>query len=251
MRTTLVALAATAVGVVVCFLLVDEPVANFVARHPIDRHGVLKAITTTPPILRAWTPAILAAVLVWHVAARRARPPARWERTIAGACLSLLVADQCAESLKFVFGRAWPKTWIDDNPSLVANGVYGFNWFHGGEEFGCFPSGHMAITVGFFSVLWIASPRLRPLCALACATIAVALVGKDYHFVGDILGGSSVGFCSGLWIAGACGLTRSPVDLHAFDPSPTAASHGEVGLGGARESTGTRMTPATRGRDQT
>ncbi|MFO0875089.1 MAG: mucoidy inhibitor MuiA family protein [Phycisphaerales bacterium] len=37
---------------------------------------------------------------------------------------------------------------------------------------------------------------------------------------------------------------RIPTDLHAFDPSPTAASHGGIGVDGARELTGTRITPA-------
>ncbi|MFO0873385.1 MAG: hypothetical protein U0575_05380 [Phycisphaerales bacterium] len=36
-------------------------------------------------------------------------------------------------------------------------------------------------------------------------------------------------------------LIRIPVDLHASDPLPTAASHGGIELGGARESTGTRI----------
>ncbi|MFO0875117.1 MAG: SRPBCC domain-containing protein [Phycisphaerales bacterium] len=37
-------------------------------------------------------------------------------------------------------------------------------------------------------------------------------------------------------------LIRIPVDLHAFDPLPTAAPHDGIGLGGARESTGMRIT---------
>ncbi|MFO0874343.1 MAG: thioredoxin family protein [Phycisphaerales bacterium] len=39
-------------------------------------------------------------------------------------------------------------------------------------------------------------------------------------------------------------LSRIPIDLHALEPLPAAASDGGSGLGGARESTGTRITPA-------
>ena len=53
-----------------------------------------------------------------------------------------------------MFGRTWPETWTHNNPSLIHDGAYGFNWFHGGPGYELFPSGHMAAICAVISVLW-------------------------------------------------------------------------------------------------
>ena len=69
--------------------------------------------------------------------------------------------------LKLVFGRTWPDTFRDNNPSFLHDGVYGFNFFHGGHAYASFPSGHTAVTCAVISVLWIYYPAWRRLYALA------------------------------------------------------------------------------------
>ncbi len=56
----------------------------------------------------------------------------------------------------YVFGRDWPETWIDNNPSLIRDGAYGFHPFHGNSAYGSFPSGHTARTLAVAAVVWIA-----------------------------------------------------------------------------------------------
>ena len=55
---------------------------------------------------------------------------------------AILIAGVLTHELKEVFGRAWPETWIDKNPSYFGNGAYGFFPFHGGRGYASFPSGH-------------------------------------------------------------------------------------------------------------
>ncbi len=42
---------------------------------------------------------------------------------LALACVSMILADQFRESLSYVFGRYWPETWIDNNPSFIQDGA--------------------------------------------------------------------------------------------------------------------------------
>jgi hypothetical protein len=45
--------------------------------------------------------------------------------------LSVIVAESIKDQLKFIFGRTWPETWVQNNPSFIHDGVYGFNFMRG------------------------------------------------------------------------------------------------------------------------
>jgi membrane-associated phospholipid phosphatase len=194
----------SALAILACYVFIDRPVALFVSAHKFASHAALKWLTEAPPIVQAWSPALIALLLV-----RRAFGPfRRWEVAALTACLSMLVADQFREGLGYVFGRYWPETWIDNNPSFIKDGAYGFHPFHSGSAYGSFPSGHMARTLGFVAVLWIAYPRWRWACAAASAAIAAGLLGMNYHFVSDVIAGSFVGGIVGMYAACFAGLDR-------------------------------------------
>jgi membrane-associated phospholipid phosphatase len=215
---SLLALAVYAALVALCYFFVDRPVAFFVHDHGLRRqYPELKWPTYPPPIVQTWTPVVLAALL-----ARRAWGPLRrWEQTLLAACVSLVLADQCKDTLKEVFGRYWPSTWIDDNPSLIGDGAYGFHPFHHGVAYASFPSGHTARTLGFTTVVWVAYPRWRWLCVVASALVAVGLVGMNYHFVGDVIAGGFVGALVGVYTAHGFGLAQPPI---ADRPPPPVES---------------------------
>src|SRR5262249_37831363 len=94
---------------------------------------------------------------------------------------------------KYAFGRTWPNTWIESNPSLIQNGAFGFNPFHGGPGFASFPSGHAAAICSVMTVLWWSYPSWRAIYVACAATVAVGLIGANYHFLSDILSGGFVG----------------------------------------------------------
>jgi hypothetical protein len=170
---TLAALLLCAALVLVCYWFVDRPVAFYVHDQGFADYPVLKWLTYPPPVLQTWVPAVLAALMV-----RRAWGPfRRWERAVAAAAVSLVLADQFRESLSYVFGRYWPESWVDHNPSLIRDGAYGFHPFHGGSAYGSFPSGHTARTLAIAAVVWIAYPRWRWAGALASVAVAAASSG--------------------------------------------------------------------------
>lgn len=205
----LVALVLWVLLVSVCYFWIDRPVAWFVHDRDLAAfdaaHGdFLKYITYVPPWAQSAAPTVLVLGMLWYFA----RPESHTARTISAASIVLLVAEDIKEQLKFALGRTWPDTWIDNNPSLIANDVYGFHPFTGGVAYSASPSGHTTLTVSVMGVLWVAYPRLRIVWVLLALTEAVALVSLNYHFVGDVVGGAFLGGICGVCAARVAKLGR-------------------------------------------
>jgi membrane-associated phospholipid phosphatase len=119
-------------------------------------------------------------------------------RIILALTLSVFAAMEINAVAKWAFGRTWPESWLGTNPSWIRDGVYGFFPFHGGSGWGSFPSGHTTIITTPAVIMWIVWPKLRPLWAAIVALVIVGLVGANYHFVSDIIGGLFLGTAIGL-----------------------------------------------------
>jgi membrane-associated phospholipid phosphatase len=192
LRYTLIAMALCVAAVLVCYFWVDRPVAFFVYHHQINKFQVFRWLTYPPPEVQNWSALALTILII-----RRAWAPfSLWQKALLVACLSLIVADDFRISLGDVFGRYWPETWSNDNPSLIGNGTYGFHPFQRGDDIGSFPSGHACRILGFATVWLIAMPRNRivqVVVIVLCASMLVSLVAMNYHFVSDVIAGSVLG----------------------------------------------------------
>jgi membrane-associated phospholipid phosphatase len=99
--------------------------------------------------------------------------------------------------LKILFGRFWPQTWYLDNPSLLQNQVYGFDFLHLDFPYGAFPSGHATVVFCAMTFVWLLAPKWRWLALLVCLLQASALIVLNYHFLSDVIGGAVLGIlCS-------------------------------------------------------
>jgi membrane-associated phospholipid phosphatase len=186
----------TAVAVAASFLWLDRPIATF-AHHATTQSPVFAELTYLPEPLVPVSLVVLFALGLWALAGQPLHKPHR----VALLCgVSLIVAEACKNELKYIFGRTWPETWVNGNPSLIHDGAYGFNFFHGGVGYASFPSGHTTAVCAVVSVLWISYPRLRILYAAVLAAVVIGLIGADYHFLIDIIAGSFVGTTTG-WFA--------------------------------------------------
>ena len=96
------------------------------------------------------------------------------------AC-AILVAGVLTYELKEAFGRTWPETWINNNPSYFGNGTFGFFPFHGGQGYASFPSGHTTAISALAGALWYLWPKLRWLGVALVVAVAVGLLGADYQ----------------------------------------------------------------------
>jgi membrane-associated phospholipid phosphatase len=203
-RLSISAIAVSSCLIAFCYFFVDKPVAYFVHDHHFARFALLKWPTYPPPLLQDWAPVALVGLAV-----RRAWGPFRsWELTLLAACVSLLVAVQFKDGLKYVCGRYWPETWTANNPSLIKDGAYGFHPFHGSLAYASFPSGHTARTLAIVSVVWIRHPRGRWVCAVAVFAVVVGLIGMNYHFVSDVIAGGVLGGIVGMYAAQSCPVAR-------------------------------------------
>jgi membrane-associated phospholipid phosphatase len=203
-RRSLIALAVGSILIAACYAFVDRPVATLVHRDGFRREVVLKWFTYPPPIVQLWTPALLAVLGVrWSLGRLR-----RWEMALLLASVSLVLADQFRETLALVFGRYWPETWIDDNPSFIGDGAYGFHPFHSGSAYESFPSGHTARTLAVVSTYWILYPRWRAVGVAGTLAVVVGLIGMNYHFVSDVLAGGLIGALVGSYGVAMSGIEK-------------------------------------------
>lgn len=115
------------------------------------------------------------------------------EKKLAVVCNSIVTAVFLKNILKTVFARYWPSTFICNNPSLIENHVYGFNWFHKDVRLTSFPSGHASFIFSCSVSLWLLFPRLRWLWSLLTAMVMIGQIGMYYHFVSDVIAGAALG----------------------------------------------------------
>lgn len=189
----LLALLLTASAVVVCYQWVDRPLALLAHAHSSHREALVR-LTHIPDLLLPFAVIAFVALGIWALAGR---PIPKIVGAGILSSISLIVAETIKSQFKFVFGRLWPDTWVQNNPSFIHDGAYGFNPFHGGPGYASFPSGHTAATCAVISVLWILYPRLRPLYALGVLAVAVGLIGANYHYLSDVIAGGFVGISTG------------------------------------------------------
>ncbi len=199
--------------VAICIAVVDRPAALLAHADLAAHRAVFDALThivdPIPP-LAAGGAAIagLAALLGWR--------PGPSGRTLIACCVATLIAIVLKDELKYAFGRLWPETWVDSNPSFIRDGAYGFFPFHGGRGWFSFPSGHTTMITAPIAVLWARLPRWRPVLAIPVALVVAGLFGADYHFVGDMVAGLYLGAACG---AGALALLCEPLGT-TLAPSP-------------------------------
>lgn len=214
-----IAFFASAILVSVAYFFVDRPVAYFVHDQGLRECSFLKWLTYLPEALIFIAPL----VLVLSLARFWFKPLTRHERVFLASSIGILFMLVLVRVLKIVFGRYWPETWTNGNPSLIQTGEYGFHPFHYGIAYAAFPSGHTAQTVAVISVLWHAYPRYRLIWVAVSLVVVVGLVGVNYHFVGDTIGGAFLGGLIGTLVSQWFRLRPNSAVLPT-DASPTPSA---------------------------
>ncbi len=193
---------ATAISVA----LLDGPAATFV--HGLDRP--LQPFIALTHLVDPVLPVAIIGFLGLGSAVALGWNPPPWARLALAVCVASLLAVMVKDQLKYAFGRTWPETWVNNNPSWIRDHVMGFTPFHGGPGWASFPSGHTTLATAPMTVLMITlRSAWRWLCAVPIALVAIGLYGADYHFIGDMIAGVMVG---ALCAAIAFSLLRAPGD---------------------------------------
>jgi membrane-associated phospholipid phosphatase len=182
----LVSLAGVSAAVIVSVLWLDRPIA-LLAYGWFGHYRSLQHLAETPGFFGPLEALAFAVLVVRWLLAR----PFGVIDIVANLCIvTLAVGDPLKGWLKFIFGRTWPAY---GQPSFIFEGAYGFHPFHGGPDFGSFPSGHTLAVCAVAVIVWRYLPMLRALCAVSVAMIMVALLAGDFHFLSDVIAGAFVG----------------------------------------------------------
>jgi membrane-associated phospholipid phosphatase len=187
LRHVLFSLMVCAVLVSICYAWVDPAVAFWVDRADFRRWRFFEYCTHLVDVV-VWATALYYGycALTWR------QNPAQ-PRALLNIANSVTIAVFLKDALKVVFGRYWPATWINHNPSLLHDNAYGFHPFHVGTAFQSFPSGHTTVACAAMAALWLNFPRWRVVAILGALLVIVGLLANDYHFVGDCIAGVWLG----------------------------------------------------------
>ena len=172
----------------------DRPLSTY--SHDVIRRPAWSTIVTGLMGPKNVLVLALIGLLVVGVVYIRKRVLSQAWRTVLTVSIAIVFATAAVIALKFAFGRLWPETWIEHNPSWISNHQFGFRPFHGGAGYESFPSGHTARVTAPFAVLWQRLPRYRPLWAAFPLLMIAGLMAADFHFLSDCIAGVYVGIAS-------------------------------------------------------
>lgn len=208
MQRWLISLATASMASAISYLWFDRPISLLVHVR-LSHRDVFAQLTHSPD---PFIPLALVTFIGLGLWCFFGRPLSHIHVAALLCSISLIMAEATKNQLKFIFGRTWPDTWIQNNPSFIRDGAYGFNLFHGGAGYASFPSGHSAVICAVISVLWVFYPKLRAIYLFVFLAVAVGLIGANYHFVSDIIAGAFVGISTG-WMTTALWQVRHDADI--------------------------------------
>lgn len=176
----------------ICFsyFYIDKTVAIWISQHQLRSIKLLKYCSQIPDAFIALVPCFYIITLSRFLSDKWASRDSKllmFANTIA-------ITQFWKVFFKFFFGRYWPETWINNNPSLILNNAYGFNFFHKGDNFGAFPSGHAATLVAGITLLWLLAPNGYIAYSIVLILGVIGIVGMNYHFVSDVIAGAFLGY---------------------------------------------------------
>ncbi|HQT68228.1 MAG TPA: phosphatase PAP2 family protein [Acetobacteraceae bacterium] len=180
------------VSIPLCITSLDRPIAYWVNDHAYGALIFLAMAGIAQPVLQIASLGVIGAA----IAAGCGWRPGPRGRVLLAAAVAAILAIAFKDQLKFCFGRTWPESWLGNNPSFIRDDVFGFHPFHGGRGYQSFPSGHTTAITAPMMVLWVCWPRGRILYAAAILAVMIGLLGDNFHFLSDIIGGFLVGLLS-------------------------------------------------------
>ncbi|MCK8045764.1 phosphatase PAP2 family protein [Shewanella sp. 1CM18E] len=170
-------------------LFLDRPISTWM-HHNIDASALFKPLSQMPLLFEVLSALVILSCIIPKLRRKTAHFALALIFTLISATIVRLGA-------KWIFGRTWPETWLHldsgGNPSWITHGVEAFHPFMAGAAYNSFPSGHALFTFALVSVFWWRLPKLYPLWLAAMLGAIAGQLGQNYHFLGDLLAGATLG----------------------------------------------------------
>ncbi len=164
---------------------IDRGLADFIYQHSFS-NSLIKLMSNTPLFLE-----VLAAIAVALCIIPKLRHQYGW--LAINLTATFILASILRVSAKALFGRTWPQTWVNSNPSWISDRIEGFHPFAEGLAYNSFPSGHALFTFALATTFWYHLPRYRLLWVATMFTVFIGQLGQNYHYLGDLLAGATLG----------------------------------------------------------
>jgi membrane-associated phospholipid phosphatase len=195
-RPFLWAAVSCAVLVLLAIGVADRPLSTWTHAEFHGQQGFIWLTWIVDPI----PPLAVLGLIGAGIAALAGWRPGAQGRILLATCLATVAALVIKDQLKILFGRTWPETWTNNNPSWIKDGIFGFEPFHGGAGWFSFPSGHTTLITAPMMVLWLCVPRLRAVWAALIALVVIGLLGADFHWLSDTIAGFYLGTATAVGI---------------------------------------------------
>lgn len=204
-QKTLLSLIPTGLLITLCYFWADPAFAIWVDHENLRRFPVFDWSTHLVDVIMIWS-FLYYAHFAFSFSNQKKKSlsnektKSRWPflNVANSVAISIFIKD----ALKAPFGRYWPSTWVENNPSLIHDHAYGFHWFHKGVIYQSFPSGHTTVATTFMVALWLTFPRSlwRWFGVLVAIAVITGLLADDYHFIGDCIAGAWVGAVVAIYV---------------------------------------------------
>ncbi len=198
-RKTLLSLVTTILLILLCYFWADLTFAFWIDHENFKRFPIFNYATHFVDLIMIWS-ALYYFYFAWSFSKQRDPREKSWPGLIIANSVSISIFIK--DALKAPFGRYWPSTWTNNNPSLIHDHAYGFHWFHQGVIYQSFPSGHTTVALAFLTALWLtySNRYFRCLGLLVALSIIIGLLANNYHFLGDCVAGAWVGATTAYYI---------------------------------------------------
>lgn len=167
---------------------IDLPLARLVARELGQGSTRFVVQTQYPDLLDVFVAIVTAGGWAGYVVLRRKHMGTRLVCCLQVIGTAVPFGYTAKDLLKAVFGRVNTRYWMH-HPHHVE-----FHWLHASDQFFGFPSGHMTVFSAFAFTLMHYYPRLRPWGWAVVLSLAAALIFSEYHFLGDVIAGTYIGY---------------------------------------------------------
>ena len=188
-KTILISLAVMIPLIILSYLFVDIPVANYVMAH---KDGRFYAFSIWYSEGATSTYILISAFILWLYLKYIKKDSYRALQTMF-LFSSIVATGLAAQVLKFVFAKPRPGTFEE-------HGVFDFEFFMRDSNYNSFPSGHSTTAFTIFVVLTLLFPRYWLLFLVYAIGIIAARVGSFSHFVSDVMAGALLGIVLTLYI---------------------------------------------------
>lgn len=177
-------------AIVVCYYCVDRQIVWFAHDHNLRQYSILYFFSDY--LVDAINFGIFF-FYIYYFVKLSLKKVSEFDSKFILVANAMVIGQFIKEILKGVFGRYWAATFRNNNPSLISDNLYGFNWFKFSGDYASFPSGHATFIFSIVVSLWILFPKYRLLYALLAFLVVTAQLLQYFHFASDLIAGALLG----------------------------------------------------------